>query len=277
MQENFWDCVLTTLSSIGGFLNNGFFSALAGAAFGAFTAQYIAKKHLQAELTLQEIKSTNAAILLAFSMANSFIVLKGQQILPLKIEYDEKKDRHNRYLERKKADEESHFNYEANLIDVLLPSLPIEIIANIIYEKITASKQLIVTISVLQQNIVSLTEVTQRRHNIILDYISNRDLTERQKVAIYFGTDDGNGKIDTSYPDSIANTFRFVDECILFAKSAGEELHEHGCRLAKKYGRNSPKIHSVWKFEKAFTANLMPDEKNHNSWVEQFQQDEDAN
>ena len=68
------------------FLGTGFFIALVGAGAGAFGgalgAQIISEKIRRKADFLEEIRSTNAAIVVAFSICNSYLALKDQLVQP---------------------------------------------------------------------------------------------------------------------------------------------------------------------------------------------------
>lgn len=69
-----------TWENLRDFLNSNFTAALAGALAGALTAQHIADRGKKREETLLELRSTNAAIMVAFIFCNAGIALKKQLV-----------------------------------------------------------------------------------------------------------------------------------------------------------------------------------------------------
>jgi hypothetical protein len=75
-----------------GFLNSVFFTsivgALAGAFAGAYGGQLIVERGRTREQMLAEIRNANAAIMIAYSICNMLLSLKGQHLKPFKETYD---------------------------------------------------------------------------------------------------------------------------------------------------------------------------------------------
>jgi hypothetical protein len=75
-----------------GFFNSVFFTAIAGSLAGAFggayAAQRIAEKSRDKNEVLKEIRNTNAAIIVAFSICNTLISAKKQHVRALKAGFD---------------------------------------------------------------------------------------------------------------------------------------------------------------------------------------------
>jgi bifunctional pyridoxal-dependent enzyme with beta-cystathionase and maltose regulon repressor activities len=74
------------------FFNSNFITslvgALAGAGAGALAAQHIVERSKLRDELLREMRNTNAAIALAFSVTNTFLALKHQHIKALKENFD---------------------------------------------------------------------------------------------------------------------------------------------------------------------------------------------
>jgi len=81
--------VLEFLKAIWEFLNSSFSTALFGAFAGALGAQYIAVRSERKKRILDEIRNTNAAISMAYTIMNIFINAKRQHIRTLKSNYEE--------------------------------------------------------------------------------------------------------------------------------------------------------------------------------------------
>jgi hypothetical protein len=77
------------------FLSSNFFIAFVasgvGAGVGAYTAQRIVEKSSNKKSLLEEIRNTNASIVLAFDTANIFLTLKDQHVVNLYNSYHKDK------------------------------------------------------------------------------------------------------------------------------------------------------------------------------------------
>ena len=91
-----------TLGDLGQFANSSFATSLVGAIAGAFAGAYVAQRvaeraKLRYELAL-EVRHVNAALGLAFGIANSAIATKSQHVLPLKQAYEDEKRRQEAWI-----------------------------------------------------------------------------------------------------------------------------------------------------------------------------------
>lgn len=85
------DIALEILQKAAAFLNSNFTAALAGAFGGALAAQRIGDRSKQRDALLQEIRSTNAAIMVTFTICNTGIVFKKQHVKDIYETYISKK------------------------------------------------------------------------------------------------------------------------------------------------------------------------------------------
>ena len=72
--------------------------------------------------------------------------------------------------------------------------------------------------------------------------------------------------MDSSYPDSMESISSNLDNCIFFSKVLVEDLIEHGLKIAKEFGRKSPKIHRV-DLTEAERSGLVPDSGLYDDWL----------
>ena len=76
------------------FANSDFFLALvsagAGAFAGAYGARHIAERKERQRRLDEEVRSTNAAIMVAFEITNTFLGMKDQHVNNLKDRFDER-------------------------------------------------------------------------------------------------------------------------------------------------------------------------------------------
>jgi hypothetical protein len=82
------------------FMNSIVATSMIGAFAGAYGGQWIVEKSKDKENAIKELRNINAAIVIAFSICESYIGLKHQIIGPLKKNFEEQK---KYYTERKKG------------------------------------------------------------------------------------------------------------------------------------------------------------------------------
>jgi hypothetical protein len=147
------------LQDIFDFFNSVFFTsitgALAGALGGAVAAQRIADSGKAKDELLREIRVTNAATIVAFSIANTLISSKKQQLKPLKFEYDEQKVA----AEKAMLEQQSRpvvFEFRPNFSTLPTLDLPLPILQAHIFEKLSLQGRPILITTTLAQTIVAL-------------------------------------------------------------------------------------------------------------------------
>lgn len=250
-------------------LNSNFLTALAGAFAGAYGAQWIIKRIERKRRHLEEIRSTNAAIMVAFGITNTFCALKDQHVKGLKDGFDRQRtalEAHQLQKNQGSIPPQQPFEFEANFQTLLPIHVPIEVLHKLLFEKISVAGRPLTLVATLSQSIDVLNNSHERRNEIIAKCQANSPLHPDVLASIYFGLPDRNGHIDRSYPDSVDAISNQTDDCIFFSKLLGEDLFEHGQQLAKSFGKHSPPIQKV-DFTKAEQNGLIPDTKLYVDWL----------
>lgn len=112
--------VCSLLNWTWGLLNSSFWTALVGAFAGAIGAQVIAEKSKARADAFEEIRRTNAAMLLSFSICNMAMALKTQHVQPMIDAFNSVVERIERFNERVAIDENSRggvFAFEADFLE----------------------------------------------------------------------------------------------------------------------------------------------------------------
>ena len=113
------------------FANTTFFSSLSGAFAGAYGGQLIVEKIKNRETLLTEIRNTNAAIMMAFDICNSYVSLKKQYVKALKETFAKQRQDLNKYHADLKsgqipATDVFHFQADLGTLETML--MPIEVL-----------------------------------------------------------------------------------------------------------------------------------------------------
>lgn len=206
-------------------LNSGFTTslvgALAGAYAGATAAQKIAERNKEREQLLTQIRSSNAAIMVAFGICNTGLAMKRQHTKSLHEKFNEQKNgliEHIRKRESGEINAETLFEFQADLRTLQMPLLPINVLQNLIHEKLSMSGRPLALVATLAGASSSL-EDTIRNRNLQIERFKRIPPNQKDSVfpAIYFGLPFGGGHVSTEYADIIDALYRLTDDVIFLA------------------------------------------------------------
>lgn len=250
-----------------------FATAAFGAAGGAWAAQEIAEKSRSREELLKEIRNTNASIALTFSICNSFLALKAQQIAPLYKTYRAQKlEFLLRIRQLRKGKELELRSFKANLSALSLPYLPIDILQKQLFETLSIRGRALNLITTLAQTIETLKYGTQKRNELLQGYKAT-NLSNDALISLYFGVRYMNGPLNVEYPSSLKILSRFTDDGAFFSQMLCKDLIKHGRRLRQrfkfKYGAGAPPVDRP-NFTKAIVSGLMPKNEDYAEWFGAF-------
>lgn len=267
---------LFTWQNIAGLLNSNFTAALAGALAGALAAQRIGDRAKQRDALLQEIRSTNAAIMVAFTICNAGLALKNQFIKDIYETYTAKKAALKEFQRRRAAGLEpaDHpFEFQADFRTLQMPVVPIDVLRKQVYENISATGRPLALVAALVGAVASLADTIQNRNALIERFRSLGPEDVTHLSAFYFGLPYGPGHVSTEFSDTIESLHSLTDDVIFFSELLGTDLMAHGNHILDQY-RNVAKV----KKEKISSVNLtgprnqglMPDAANYTDWLKGF-------
>lgn len=270
----------TSFDYVWRFANSSFFVALISTLFaafaGAFGAQVIIEKAKNKEILLKEIRNTNAAIMVAFGICNSFLSLKKQHIKSLKETFDQQKKALDDFKIGRRngtVDKDQAFEFQADFPTITPLLIPTDVLQSIVFENISLNGRPLSLATTLTQTAYSVNDSLQKRNQLIDEYRAKSPLPDNILVPIYFGLPDGNGHIDNSYPATIDAIYSQTDDCIFFSNLLSQDLVQHGEEIRKgyikKFGKTVPTINKP-DFTKAEQSGLMPDAKNYVDWIDMF-------
>lgn len=251
------------------FLNNGFFAALAGAAVGAVTAQYIAKKHRRSEQTLEELRNTNAALSLAMNITNQALNFKANSSNVLRdIHRDTMESYRVHCLEQSKKaiSERQEFDGNLNFLEMSVFNAPVLILQDIVFSKVSGTYKIYALMSELNNTYHVMEKSIEKNKSIINNLKNNKMLKRAETIHLYLGLEYNNLK-DTNYIDTLNQVANSVDDCILLSQEISSELYKHACQLSEKIGAGAPKVITLRHPEKAYKIGLMPISTNFDGWL----------
>lgn len=251
--------------------------ALAGAYAGAYGAQRIAERSVKrAELQMQ-IRNCNTAITLSFMVCNSMIALKQQQTKVLCDTYFAKKAQLAGFLKMRAGGEihpEVPFDFTAELGSVPFPTVPIDALRSLVYEKLPVSPRPIALVATLTGALSSLAETIENR-NGLLSKFKNATPEHGNLLAFYFGLPYAGGHVSTEYPDAMDALKNLTDDVIFFSHLLCKDLEAHGNQVLYKLRSNFKgvvdQIHAI-ELSPERTADLIPPAEQYSEWMSGFRE-----
>lgn len=159
------------------FFNSVFFTAisgsLAGAFAGAYGAQRIAERAKYREQMLKEIRDTNAAITVSFGVCNSLLSIKKQHVKSLKVEFETQRVNLLVFQQKRELGQISKdeiFHFKVDLQTLSLPPLPVDILQNQVFEKLSLVGRPLSLTTTLSQTMHSLSASLEKRNQLIESY-----------------------------------------------------------------------------------------------------------
>lgn len=258
------------------FFNSTFFTSVIGAFFasfaGAYGAQQLAEKTKARDRLTAEIRDTNAATNVAFSLCNALLSIKGQHVRRLKEDLHSQRlalEEHNKKLAAGKLAPGTQFHFTADLELLSLPPLPIDVLQKIVFERLSLIGRPLNLATVLGQTLHELTSSLRHRNELIAGYKSGQ---VRFSAECYFGLPQGDS-VDRDYPSTVDGIFSQTDDGIFFSQLLCKDLMEHGRALAKKFEKlyrvDAPVISEV-DFGIAEKKGLVPSSDNYSDWMNKF-------
>jgi hypothetical protein len=239
--------------------NSNFTTALAGAAAGAYAAQWIVGRRDRKRRLIEEIRAANIAIMMAFEIVNTFCALKAQHVRRLKQTFDaQRKELDAVRVKSRTSSAPVAFELKADFEALQIPQLPTALMQTLLFEKISIAARPLSLFMTLGRSIDGFADAVRQRQGVIDWCKQHAPLGDDVLIPLYFGLPNGRGQEDRTYPDSVEAIAGYADDCIFFSKNLMEDLVAHGKRMARRYGRAAPRIHEP-DLAKAVQQNLIPE------------------
>lgn len=234
---------------------------------GTWGAQLLAERNLRRKELLREIQGTNAAIGLAFSIANAYITTKKQHIRDLVAHYSQQcsdRELHAANIANGRLPPGTPFPVGMELKTISPPFSPIDELRKFLGDRISPDGKALVLLTPLVQSIRGLEETFEQRNVWIQDVKQMPFDSDTMKLRLYFGLPFAPGKTDERYPNFMKAMGPQTDDCIGFSVLLAQSLKAYGERLASRYGGGAPTI-AAPNFDMA--GDLMPDMTAYVGWT----------
>ncbi|WP_025857562.1 hypothetical protein [Pseudomonas sp. CHM02] len=270
---NFWDkfewfpFIMTATAAL--------ITALVGAWLGAWAAQRIAGKNKLRDELHKELRSTNAGIMLAHTVANVAYALKKQHIKALKESYENDCKAFECYKQQVAAGNgRTAFQMAPNLDRLHEVTAPISALQDIVMGEISTTGRAIASVIALADALQNLNDALRGRNEIILKIKEDRLPSGAEVQHFYFGIPYAKGKANLEYGCYVQALSLYTNDTIFFSMKLCDDLREHGLHVVKKYKKElqgkAPGV-SDFNWSKAEQEGLLPKDEDYESWLSGFQ------
>lgn len=255
------------------------FIPFGSAFFGAYTAQRIAELNRTREDLTKEIRSTNAALSVAFSVCNSAIALKRQHVTQMKEEFRKSKADFEEHLRKRATGEiqgDKVYRFPVHLMTLNPPKLASDSLRSMVLDRLTAvGRPLHLAVEIVEST-QTLTTCLDTRNKVIEDMKKNNSegLSNDGSAQRFFGLKFGGGHQDLTFPHLVDNIARSTDDVIFFAYLLCEDLRKHGDKLVEKYHKrfgsvDAPHISEI-DFSPRVADGTVPPRDQYKDWTTNF-------
>jgi hypothetical protein len=257
-------------------LNSQFMSsvlgALAGAAVGALTAQKIALKSKDKEALENQIRAINITISCSFLICNSALAMKKQHIDSLYKVFQSDREKYEKCL--KNPPQGQVVNFQTDLKTLHMPNLPIGVLEDTVYNKITIKGRPLALVPTLSNSVSALKSSLDYRSELIGNFkIMFPSISQKEGLDYYFGFPLPDGSVHQEYSDIVDAVYHYLDDVIFYSGKLCEDFNSHGSELRDIYVRRyGKKIENITKFDFGTpeAVAIWPDEQRYESWLSMF-------
>lgn len=252
-----------------------FVGGLTGAFGGALGAQRIVERNRNREELLRELRNTNAAIMVSFTISNAALALKKQHIQPMYESFTKEKENLRKFQKEASSQQPQgrrQYRLTADFRSFPAPITPIETLQELLFHKISAHGRPLALAAVLEQSLIGLKDAINKRDSLAQKF-GNGEIPSELVAQYYLGLHLPNGDINQEYPDLVEVIHSYCDDIIFFSTLLCTDLVEHGERthkeFTKKFGKRAPNV-STADFSSPRKSGLIPSESQYTDWLNGF-------
>jgi hypothetical protein len=263
-------------ASIFAFVDANFLRTIAASAFGTFAGAWIASRAQAKKAIVTELNAVATAHLLATQIANVYMALKRQMIRPIHEAYIQISRDYEAYEKSRAAGgAQVAFSYSVELRTLSPPRAPIDSLEKLVIEKISIRGRGLAAAAELASAIYDFEKIMNDRANLIEEFRSGQNKTERQKLEMFLGLRTSAGVIDDRFRSNMEALFLKTNDCIFFAYILSNDLHKYSNRLYKRFRwrfrlARLKQDSTNWSF--AISTGLLPKDADYQDWLRGFQQ-----
>lgn len=261
VERTVWDWLNSDISKV-------LLGTLVAAYAGTNGAQVVAERTALRKQQLTEIRAVNAAIILAFNVAQTYVMTKKQHIAGIVATYRSARLNfigvHAAQIVFKSA--LVVFRYSMDLKTTHAPSSPIAPLEKIVLEQLSSNERIVFLLTPLIQSIDGFAKTSTERNEWIAEVKAMGENDHELKAQMFFGWQQRSGRTDERFPEMIKALGNQTDDCIGFSLILVETLQKYGKKLAEEFGRGAPKIAEPAFHEAVKT--FLPDIAQYRTWTQ---------
>jgi hypothetical protein len=253
-------------SALVAFFNSNFFSAAFGAIAGALAATWLARRNEKERRLLDEIAACNVAIGQCAAIANVFVAIKRQRLVPM---YNDYLAQHQLVLQAVTGPHHAEpvvLNISLDLQALMPAWTSIDALNNILSNRVLSAYEPTSLAASLTQAVHNQQHSTDKRNALVDGYPAYSD---DERMSRYFGLRLPSGHTDRSYPDLMQGLVAYTDDCIYFSTLLADVLTTHGNRLAYQLDGTPPPVKKA-DFSDIQRDGLMPDATQYAAFERQY-------
>lgn len=269
------EAVGTLLTYADKFFNSAFalafIGALAGAGAGALAAQHVIERTRSRDELMREVRATNSAIMVAFTICNTALGLKKQLVAPMFNKFQESRTIFLNFQEQLRTGQyqgDAQLVVEADLKAFMAPVLPSEALRSLVFDRINVYGKPLSLVSLIENAGVGLSQAIAERNRLIEDFKTNQSGNSNW-AFYYFGEQLPSGHTHREYADIVEAIYSYVNDLIFFSAQLCVELENHGQQLSgqfkAKFRKEAPVISSP-DFSGPRGNGLFPPDEDYRSW-----------
>jgi hypothetical protein len=246
------------------------------AAFGAFAGAFAASRAHNKRTVVAELNAVNAAHELSVAIANLFLGLKRQHVVPLKEEFERIKAAYGNYqtMRQNGLPVTKSFQFTADLRSLSVLATPHAALEKMIFEKTLVRGRALAALVTLVGAIDGLSIAIKARNEMVEDRRTAK-WNDRERLEFFLGLRTDTGVQDERFPTNIAGIVAQTDDCIFFARILATDLARYSNKLMRTEGRfyrlRVPAIAETdWSYPERM--GLLPKDAAYENWLRGFPQ-----
>lgn len=240
--------------------------AAIGSAAGAFGGAYIVEKIQRQKILFEELRNTNAAIMIAAHILSQSVNRKKNDILPLVEQFSAEEEIFKVSLKNR-----SSYYFNPDLYSFESFEYDTDILAEILFQRLSLDPRPLAAFGELRTFLNLLRSAINRRNQILDEWKSKFPKEDPNSgfeiMRRYFGALEL-GATDLSYSTNLTALHAYVDDCIFFSELLVKDLMKHAIKLSNQISVTSIKPVSVYTNE--IPSLLRPNRVDHAKWLSQF-------
>ncbi len=230
--------------------------ALAGAGAGALSASWIATRIKTRDERIQEIKSVNAGVTMAYAITENYLNIKLQIVKPLVDLFEAERGRIIAAVTRPELRKEP-IKFDLQTFNLI--KTRVEDLSSLVFNRIAAPTRPAMVTPILTRTIQAIEVYMDDRNRLIDDFRHKYfDTGIGMDPVVYFGLPTDHGA-DMRYANLLSNISMYTDDAIYFSKMIGDDLRRYAGALKDTLpDRFKPQVPIIVSADFSRRADIMP-------------------